>query len=140
MAFLTHLSDKLSHFAPGLTLDFMKEFSIGYDESPVVRNQSAGILRKHAMMEVRHISSELGNAESAPVDVQRAIMDRERSLRWQKSICLNYVRPWIRNLARFRDPTNESFDPSEEGVRSVIRMIIDITIRDTEVSRSVHRS
>src|SRR6266478_3606630 len=112
----------------------MKEFLIGYDESPVVQNQSAAILRKHSMMQVRHFNSELGNTESTPVDVQRATMDKERSLRRQKSMCLNYVQPWIRNLARFRDPTSELFGPSEEGVRSVIRMMIDITIRDTEVS------
>ena len=68
------------------------------------------------------------------MDVQCATMDKERSLRWQKSMCLNYVQPWIRNLARFRDPTSELFDPSEEGVRSVIQMMINITIRDTEVS------
>ncbi len=135
-----HFSDKLSQSAPGLTLDFMKEFSIGYDESPVVQNQSAAILRKYSMMQVLHFNSELGNTESTPVDVQRAIMDKERSLRWQKSICLNYVQPWIRNLARFRDPSSELFDPSEEGVRSVIRMIINITIRDTEVSWNVPRS
>ncbi|KAF8324598.1 uncharacterized protein EI90DRAFT_3157325 [Cantharellus anzutake] len=138
-AFATHFSEKLSQFAPGLTLDFMKEFSIGYDESPVVQKQAAVILKKYSMMQIRHPNQELDGGELPPADVQRARMDTERSSRWQKSICLHFLRPWIRNLSRFRDPNDGLFDASEEGVRSMIRMMIDITIRDTELSATIHQ-
>lgn len=52
----------------------------------------------------------------------------------QKSISLQYIAPWIRNLSLFADPTHSLHNPS--GLRKCVRVFIDITMQDQEVWNS----
>jgi hypothetical protein len=73
-----------------------------------------------------------GVPDFAPL-IHNASGGREKSSRWQKTICLLYISPWIRNLSHFQDPSHILYDRSDEKLRSAVRILIDITIRDLDV-------
>jgi hypothetical protein len=50
----------------------------------------------------------------------------------EKITCLQYVSPWIRNLGIFMEPSSIHFD--EPRVRECIRLFINITIQELEVT------
>lgn len=47
--------------------------------------------------------------------------------------CLQYMRPWIRNLAKFCNPTSRLYEHSGARLRDAIRLLVDLTIADHEV-------
>jgi hypothetical protein len=51
----------------------------------------------------------------------------------QKAACLHYLRPWIRNLSSFQNPTVAHYEPSGPKLRNAIRAMIEITINDKMV-------
>lgn len=48
--------------------------------------------------------------------------------------CYQYMGPWTKNLACFTDPTNQHYEPSGTKFRDCIRMLIDMTTAENEVS------
>ncbi|KEP55513.1 RasGAP domain protein [Rhizoctonia solani 123E] len=50
----------------------------------------------------------------------------------QKVASLNYLHPWVSNLALFLDPTSSLFDPSSDKVRICIRTLIEMTVKNAE--------
>ena len=51
-----------------------------------------------------------------------------------KGYCGRYMNPWIKNLSKFCDPTNKLYELSGARLRDCIRMLLDLTVRDAEVS------
>ena len=47
--------------------------------------------------------------------------------------CLSYMSPWLKNLSVFAEPTNASFDHSGAKLRDCIRLLIELTIADSQV-------
>lgn len=52
----------------------------------------------------------------------------------QRISSLQYMSPWIRNLAQFTDPVNRLYDHSGAKLRDCIRALIDMTVADQDVS------
>jgi hypothetical protein len=50
----------------------------------------------------------------------------------QQVASLNYLHPWVSNLASFLDPSSSLFEPSPK-VRHCIRTLIDMTVKNSEV-------
>ncbi|CAE6527674.1 unnamed protein product, partial [Rhizoctonia solani] len=50
----------------------------------------------------------------------------------QKVASLNYLHPWVSNLALFLDPTSSLFDPPSDKVRICIRTLIEMTVKNPE--------
>ncbi|KAG8696350.1 Ras GTPase activating protein ira2 [Ceratobasidium sp. 394] len=50
----------------------------------------------------------------------------------QQVTSLNYLHPWISNLASFLDPNSEFFEPSSDKVRLCVRALIDMTVKNGE--------
>ncbi|KAG9100039.1 Ras GTPase activating protein ira2, partial [Ceratobasidium sp. 370] len=50
----------------------------------------------------------------------------------QQVTSLNYLHPWVSNLASFLDPNSEYFEPSSDKVRLCIRALIDMTVKNGE--------
>lgn len=52
-----------------------------------------------------------------------------------RTLCILYMAPWLKNLAFFMDPTNKLYDPSTAKFRDCIRVLVDLTMADNEVGR-----
>lgn len=50
----------------------------------------------------------------------------------QQVASLNYLHPWVSNLALFLDPNSELFEASSNKVRLCIRTLIDMTVKNSE--------
>jgi hypothetical protein len=51
----------------------------------------------------------------------------------QRVLCLQYLKPWIRNLSQFSDPTSPHFERSGARLRDCIRVLCDSTVAFPEV-------
>ena len=51
----------------------------------------------------------------------------------QRINCLQYMSPWVRNLAHFCNPSSPLYEHSGARLRDCIRTLIDLTIADLEV-------
>lgn len=51
----------------------------------------------------------------------------------QRINCLQYMGPWVKNLALFVDPANRLYEHSATKFRDCIRVLIDLTLADNEV-------
>ena len=51
--------------------------------------------------------------------------------------CLAYMSPWLKNLALFVDPTNPCHDHSGAKLMDCIRLLIDLTLADSQVRNCV---
>lgn len=47
--------------------------------------------------------------------------------------CLSYMSPWLKNLSAFAEPTNSNFDHSGAKLRDCIRLLIELTIADSQL-------
>jgi hypothetical protein len=54
----------------------------------------------------------------------------------QRINCLQYLSPWIKNLALFANPTSQYYEHSGAKLRDCVRVLSDLTIADAEVSVS----
>lgn len=136
--FAIQLSEKLATFTPAITLPFISEFRRGYRESSIVIRGE--ITRKYASKQASEADfREAAPNQAYPIEPRRGAK-RAEWLRWHRSTSLLLVAPWVRNLAFLGDPTHLLFEESDESIRSAIRSLIDITVQDTEVRASKHRS
>jgi hypothetical protein len=58
----------------------------------------------------------------------------EKASTAQKITCLQYLNPWIKNLALFAIPTHQLFEPSGGKLKESIRTLVDITVKFPDVS------
>ena len=61
----------------------------------------------------------------------------DKASRSQRLHCLSYMSPWLKNLAKFIDPTSPTYDHSGAKTRDCIRLLIDLTIADPQVRISL---
>ncbi|KAH9927288.1 uncharacterized protein B0H18DRAFT_1161603 [Fomitopsis serialis] len=52
-------------------------------------------------------------------------------------LCIQYMAPWLRNLAYFMDPTSKHYDPSTTKFRDCVRVLVDLTMADNELHNMV---
>jgi hypothetical protein len=52
----------------------------------------------------------------------------------QKTLAMQFVVPWLRNMNAFVNPLSPLFDASKVKLRECLRFLIDITVKDVEVS------
>ncbi|KAI0677196.1 hypothetical protein C8Q78DRAFT_1180405 [Trametes maxima] len=57
----------------------------------------------------------------------------------QRTHCLQYLGPWMKNLAHFTDPCHKLYEPSGTKFRDCIRMLIDITTAENELHTYVQK-
>jgi hypothetical protein len=98
-----NLSEKLAEFAPELTIDFISEVCIGME-----------------------LVGEKGGAK--PGDKVTSKMSTA-----QRINCLQYMSPWVKNLACFPNPASPHYEHSGARLRDGVRMLSDLTIADPEV-------
>lgn len=51
----------------------------------------------------------------------------------QRIMALQYLHPWIKNLAHFGDPAHDLYDPSQRKLKDIIGLLIDISTRFSDV-------
>jgi hypothetical protein len=54
----------------------------------------------------------------------------------QRINCLQYMSPWIKNLAHFTNPTSQHYEHSGARLRDCVRVLSDLTIADAEVCQT----
>lgn len=52
---------------------------------------------------------------------------------------LQYLGPWMKNLPLFTDPCSKFYEPSGTRFRDCIRMLVDLTTAEDELSSFVHK-
>ena len=70
--------------------------------------------------------------------VTEASSGMEKAEGQQRINCLQYIRPWISNLAKFCDPGNALYEHSGAKLRDTIRLLVDITIANFVVCQDPH--
>ena len=71
-------------------------------------------------------------------EVSAAMNAMRNSMEHQLS-CLLYMSPWIKNLARFTDPTSPLYDRSTARVRDCIRTLAQLSINFPQVRTILFR-
>lgn len=52
----------------------------------------------------------------------------------QRMSCLQYMSPWVKNFPLFCNPTNSLYEQSGARLRDCIKLLLEITMHDKEVS------
>ncbi|KAG2156346.1 hypothetical protein DEU56DRAFT_231415 [Suillus clintonianus] len=113
---------------------------LNYDKNPIIVSK-AGIIPGDISTFVIGLSDRLaGFAPKLTLDfisVISAGMDKANAA--QRITCLQYMSPWVKNLAKFCNPTNSLYEHSGARLRDCVRSLIDLTISDLEISSMVHK-
>ncbi|KAF9226729.1 hypothetical protein BS17DRAFT_500836 [Gyrodon lividus] len=113
---------------------------LDYDKNPIIASK-AGIIPGDISTFVIGLSDRLaGFAPKLTLDFLSVIstgMDKASAA--QRINCLQYMSPWVRNLANFCNPSNSLYEHSGARLRDCIRSLIDLTIADLEISSMVHK-
>ncbi|KAG1752509.1 uncharacterized protein EDB91DRAFT_1102988 [Suillus paluster] len=113
---------------------------LNYDKSPIIASK-AGIIPGDISTFAIGLSDRLaGFVPKLTLDfisVISAGMDKANAA--QRITCLQYMSPWVKNLAQFCIPTNSLYEHSGARLRDCIRSLIDLTISDLEISSMVHK-
>ncbi|KAL0949203.1 hypothetical protein HGRIS_009281 [Hohenbuehelia grisea] len=64
-----------------------------------------------------------------------AVMDRNAVA--QRIFCLQYMSPWMKNLAHFPNATHTLYERSGARLRDCMRVLADLTVTDHEISHSI---
>ncbi|KAH7931340.1 hypothetical protein BV22DRAFT_1124264 [Leucogyrophana mollusca] len=113
---------------------------LDYDKNPIIASK-AGIIPGDISAFVVGLSDRL--AKFAPkltldfMSVISAGMDKASAA--QRINCLQYMSPWVKNLAMFCNPSNALYEHSGARLRDCVRALIDLTISDLEISSMVHK-
>ncbi|KAG1772191.1 hypothetical protein EV702DRAFT_1246575 [Suillus placidus] len=89
---------------------------LNYDKNPIIVSK-AGFAPKLTLDFISVISAGMDKATAA-----------------QRITCLQYMSPWVKNLAKFCNPTNSLYEHSGARLRDCVRSLIDLTISDLEAS------
>lgn len=65
-------------------------------------------------------------------------MDKKPAIMAQRICCLQYIKPWIKNLAHFANPTSPQYERSGARLRDCIRILSDWSISLPEVCLLVY--
>ncbi|KAF8592239.1 hypothetical protein K439DRAFT_1626245 [Ramaria rubella] len=64
----------------------------------------------------------------------------EKASTAQKITCLQYLNPWIKNLAKFANPINPLYECSSGRLKDCIRSLVDITVKFPDVYPNIQRA
>ncbi|KAF9238786.1 hypothetical protein BU15DRAFT_88233 [Melanogaster broomeanus] len=113
---------------------------LDYDKNPIIASK-AGIIPGDISTFVIGLSERLASfAPKLTLDFLSVIstgMDKGSAA--QRINCLQYMSPWVRNLAHFCNPSNPLYEHSGARLRDCIRSLIDLTLADLEISSMVHK-
>ncbi|KIJ20411.1 hypothetical protein PAXINDRAFT_166473 [Paxillus involutus ATCC 200175] len=113
---------------------------LDYDKNPIIASK-AGIIPGDISTFVVGLSDRLASfAPKLTLDFLSVIssgMDKASAA--QRINCLQYMSPWVRNLAHFCNPSNPLYEHSGARLRDCIRSLVDLTISDLEISSMVHK-
>lgn len=65
--------------------------------------------------------------------VSQVCVELDKATVQQKAFCLQYMNPWIKNMNKFCNPSSKLYELSTARLRDCIRLLIDLTVRDSEV-------
>ncbi|KAL1741753.1 hypothetical protein HDZ31DRAFT_84616 [Schizophyllum fasciatum] len=115
---------------------------LNYDKNPIIAPR-AGFVPGEPTLFARRLSDSM--AQFAPQltldfisEVSAAMNAMRNSMEHQLS-CLLYMSPWIKNLARFTDPTSPLYDRSSARVRDCIRTLAQLSINFTQIAGPIQR-
>ncbi|KAG6336483.1 hypothetical protein ID866_2597 [Astraeus odoratus] len=113
---------------------------LGYDKNPIITSK-AGIIPGDISTFVLSLSDRLASfVPKLTLDfliVMAAGMDKTKVA--QRINCLQYMSPWVRNLALFCTPSNPLYEHSGARLRDCIRALIDLTVADLEIPSMIHK-
>ena len=69
-------------------------------------------------------------------EVSTAMISMDRAAVNHRLFCLQYMSPWIPNLAHFANPSSPLFERSGARLRDCVRTLADLTINIPEVHSS----
>lgn len=114
-----------------------------YDKTPIVACK-AGFVPGDPISFVFQLSDKL--AEFAPQltldfvhEVSAAMTGMDRSAMAQRISCLQYMSPWIRNLAHFANATSPLFERSGARLRDCIRTLSDLSVSFPEIMSTIQK-
>ena len=88
------------------------------------------------MVIIMHLSEKLATfAPELTLDfLSQVCLELDKTSVPQRAISLRYINPWIKNLNKFCDPTSDLYELSGARMRDCVRLLLDLTVRDPEVS------
>lgn len=111
---------------------------LNFDKSPIVAANSGFVPGDPATFATR-LSESL--AEFAPQltldfisEISVAMIGLERTSISQRISCVQYMSPWIKNLAYFVNPTSQLYERSGARVRDAIRVLCDMSTAQPELT------
>ncbi|KAI9574812.1 hypothetical protein HD554DRAFT_2201766 [Boletus coccyginus] len=113
---------------------------LDYDKNPIIASK-AGIIPGDLSTFVTSLSDRLaGFAPKLTLDFLTVISTgMDKACIAQRIDCLQYMSPWVKNLAHFCNPSNPLYEHSGARLRDCIRTLIDLTTADLEVSSMIHK-
>jgi hypothetical protein len=131
---------------------------LGYDKNPIVAPEGrfgapyfrscidiisivAGFIPEDPSTFVIRLSSRLAHfASHLTLDFITEVCSRmDKATAAQRINCLQYLSPWIPNLAKYCDPANPLYEHSGARLRDAIRLLVDLTTSDYGVSLAPDR-
>ncbi|TFK62722.1 hypothetical protein BDN72DRAFT_964371 [Pluteus cervinus] len=116
---------------------------LNYDKSPIIACK-AGFIPGDPNMFVVQLSERI--AEFAPQltldfisEVSAAMNGMGREATAQQISCLQYMSPWIKNLAQFANPTSSLYERSAARLRDCVRVLADLSVSFPEISSTIQR-
>ncbi|TRM67484.1 hypothetical protein BD626DRAFT_544948 [Schizophyllum amplum] len=115
---------------------------LNYDKNPIIAPR-AGFVPGEPTLFATRLSENM--SQFAPqltldfISEVSAAMNAMRSSMEHQLSCLLYMSPWIKNLARFTDPTNPLFDRSTARVRDCIRTLSQLSINFPQIAGPIQR-
>ncbi|KAJ6560168.1 hypothetical protein B0H19DRAFT_1376000 [Mycena capillaripes] len=111
---------------------------LNFDKSPIVAAKS-GFVPGDPMTFINRMSESL--SEFVPQltldfisEISAAMTGMEKSAISQRVSCVQYMSPWIKNLALFVNPTSPLYERSGARVRDAIRVLCDMSTSQPELS------
>ncbi|KAJ7458402.1 hypothetical protein B0H11DRAFT_187286 [Mycena galericulata] len=114
-----------------------------FDKSPVVAAKS-GFVPGDAMTFIRRLSESLSDfAPQLTLDfvseISAAMTGIDRTAISQRISCVQYMSPWIKNMALFVNPTSPLYERSGARVRDAIRVLCDMSTSQPELTSATQR-
>ncbi|KAF8645481.1 hypothetical protein AX16_007766 [Volvariella volvacea WC 439] len=116
---------------------------LNYDKSPIVACK-AGFIPGDPTTFVSSLSEAI--ADFAPQltldfisEVSAALNGMSKEAVGLRIRCLQYMSPWVKNLAFFADPTHKLFERSGARLRDCIRVLADLSISFPEVASTIQK-
>ncbi|EIN11059.1 hypothetical protein PUNSTDRAFT_51619 [Punctularia strigosozonata HHB-11173 SS5] len=113
---------------------------LNYDDAPVVASQ-AGFIPGHPRTFSIQLSEKLAAfAPHLTLDfIHEVCAGMEKTKVAQKIHCLQYLSPWMKNLAFFPNPAHPLYEHSGAKLRDCVRLLVDLTTNDKDLYCMVQR-